>query len=313
MRFRLFSVAILCFSLMQTALSAGAETLPAWVNNPYAVCSEKSFCATGFGESLTLAKADARAGIGKIFETKIRSSFSSFLSQEDGEVKSSDREVILEETDAFMTAVDIKETYSSQAGVYALAELDKTLAASLLKEEISKLDEKIEILLSDTEPSSVRKAEKLYEKRLSLNQRYIILTGRPMLEFVSYKDIFKTKKAAIAHQNIFLSFQGEQDAATENTVKKIFIDNGYVLEKSPSAENRHIVFEIKSKKVPISVNKFEKYIFYFSIKQTDNAKTEKEILSTAVEAVELSKEQALQTALDEFEVFFQEHLDDFNL
>lgn len=310
-----FSAAFLCFSLTFFGQTANADkTIPAWVNNPYEVCSEEQFCATGFGEGLSLARSDARAGIGKIFETKVRSSFSSSLSQENGEVKSSDRDVVFEESDVLLTAVEIKETYESPAGVYALAVLNKPLAASLLQDEISKLDEKMELLLSDKEPASVKKAERLYEKRQTLNQRYIILTGHPALEVVSYEDIFKAKKAAGTKRDIYLVFKGEQDPAVEDAVKSVFIDNGYALVQTPSEQARSVVFSMKSKKVPLSVDKFEKYIFYFSMTSAQNSKNQKEaqILSTSIEAIELSEEQALITALEEFEVYLQDHLDDFN-
>lgn len=176
---------------------------PEWINNPYAVCAKEELCAVGVGSGLNSAKADARSGLAKVFEARIKSSFESTLNQNDDETTSKIRDYVSESSDVLLNAVEIKETFDTPTDVYALAVLNKPAAARITQEEIDDLDQKMKALLQEDSPAAAVRLEKLYEQRRGLNQRHIVLTGSPVIEEVTYEQVYGNKKARIGKRHIF--------------------------------------------------------------------------------------------------------------
>ena len=163
----LLTAGMICTSF---AVQAKEDKPPAWISNPYSVCDETAFCAAGSANSLNSAAAQARAGIGKIFQAHVKSSLSSAIESNNDNVLSSARTSLSEDSDVLLKTVEIKHSFQQGDTFYALAFLDKQKAARIVANEIDDIDSKMDAFINDDEATSARKAEKLYEKRQKLNE-----------------------------------------------------------------------------------------------------------------------------------------------
>ena len=155
------------FALTACAADKTVKTeLPAWVNSPYASCSADELCAVGTASNFALAKADARNGLAKVFQARIKSSFESDTRVKNDDVSSEMRDFVSETSDVMLNATEIRETFKDNGKFYALATLDKNKAARITREEIDDLDEKMTALLQDESPAAAVRLEKLYEKQI---------------------------------------------------------------------------------------------------------------------------------------------------
>lgn len=160
---RIFLTALFFAAAWPVQAKSGKEK-PAWINNPYAVCAKEELCAVGVGSGLNGAKADARSGLAKVFEARIKSSFESALNQNDDETTSKIRDYVSESSDVLLNAVEIKETFDTPTDIYALAVLNKPVAARITQEEIDDLDQKMTALLQEDSPAAAVRLENCMNK-----------------------------------------------------------------------------------------------------------------------------------------------------
>ena len=132
-----------------------AKSEPDWIRYPYKECEKNQICASGSGDTLNLAKADARNNILKYFKTEIKSSFKSSLFSDETEVKALNSDEINESSEGILKATEIKETYFDKSGFYAFAVLNKDVLQKEILADIRSLDLKMEILLSEKKSTMV--------------------------------------------------------------------------------------------------------------------------------------------------------------
>lgn len=125
---------------------------PLWVNSPYDVCSERELCAVGEGSGSLNANANARQALAKIFSTQIKSKTT--ISKRDqttsesegvwqGQTEEDFDQFIQEKTEQILKGVEIKASFQDKTSVYALAVLDRVVAAKLIAKEMGELDERM--------------------------------------------------------------------------------------------------------------------------------------------------------------------------
>lgn len=192
---------LICVSF---AVSAKEAEQPEWVSNPTAKCHENEFCSVGIGSSAKKADADASSGIAKIFEAKVKASFSSTTESSNDEVSSAVSSSVSESVSATVSNMEIKERFQKGNTFYSFAVLNKDRSAKMVREKIGDIDERMEMLLTDDTAMSAAKLEKLYEQRLGLNQQHIVLAGKGIPSTVSYSDVFKNKKAKTGGKDFYL-------------------------------------------------------------------------------------------------------------
>lgn len=300
------------FAFIPASLAAKKDEKPAWLNNPYAVCTQDEICAVGIGSGLNTAKADARSGIAKVFEAKIQSSFESTLSQDDQETTSKIRDYVSESSDVLLQAVDIRETYDTPENIYALAVLNKPAAARMTKEEIDDLDQKMEALLKEDTPAAAVRLEKLYEQRRGLNQRYIVLTGKPVMESVSYDQVYANKKARIGKRHIFLKTQGSANKAFDQAVRSVMKDNGYTFASAPSGTVPSVVISMTGEEQYSNISGFVKYAYHFTMKGPDKRGNTVDVLAATFEESGRTEQQAYKNALDSLKAYLSENILNLN-
>lgn len=300
---------------LMTAAQAQAKSKqekPEWINNPYAVCAKEELCAVGVGSGLNSAKADARSGLAKVFEARIKSSFESTLNQNDDETTSKIRDYVSESSDVLLNAVEIKETFDTPTDVYALAVLNKPAAARITQEEIDDLDQKMKALLQEDSPAAAVRLEKLYEQRRGLNQRYIVLTGSPVIEEVTYEQVYGNKKARIGKRHIFLSVAGKPDKAFDQTVRGVLKENGYTFANEADGRTPRVIISLQPEKQYSNIDGFVKYAYHFTMKAPDKKGKTIDVLATTLTETGRNERQAFSNALESLKAYLNENVLNLN-
>lgn len=300
---------------LMTAAQAQAKSKqekPEWINNPYAVCAKEELCAVGVGSGLNSAKADARSGLAKVFEARIKSSFESTLNQNDDETTFKIRDYVSESSDVLLNAVEIKETFDTPTDVYALAVLNKPAAARITQEEIDDLDQKMKALLQEDSPAAAVRLEKLYEQRRGLNQRHIVLTGSPVIEEVTYEQVYGNKKARIGKRHIFLSVAGKPDKAFDQTVRGVLKENGYTFADEADGRTPRVIISLQPEKQYSNIDGFVKYAYHFTMKAPDKKGKTIDVLATTLTETGRNERQAFSNALESLKAYLNENVLNLN-
>lgn len=304
---RIFLTVLLCAGIFPARAESDKEK-PEWINNPYTVCNKAELCAVGIGAGLNSAKADARSGLAKVFEARIKSSFEAALNQNNDETTSKIRDYISESSDVLLNAVEIKETFETPTDIYALAVLNKPVAARITQEEIDDLDQKMKALLQEDSPAAAVRLEKLYEQRRGLNQRHIVLTGSPVIEEVTYEQVYGNKKVRIGKRHIFLRVAGRPDKAFDQAVRSVLKENGYTFAAIPDDRTPPVTISLQPEKQYSNIEGFVKYAYHFTMKAPDKNGKIIDVLATTLIETGRNEQQARSNALESLKVYLNENV-----
>lgn len=285
---------------------------PKWVSNPSAACSKSEMCAVGTGASVKRAQADARNQIAKIFETKIKSSFESTLTEDDEKSSTRVRDYVSDESDVILQSVEIKETYETPADVYALAVMNKSVAAKITEQDIDALDRKMQAFLTDDSPAAAVQLEKLYEERRGVNQRHIVLTGRPVAEKITYEQVYGNKKDRIGKRHIFLTIDGKPNPSFDQAVRSVLKENGYTFAASASEDTPKVTISFEEEEQYINIQGFVKYAYHFKMKAPDKKGRTIDVLATTIEESGRNRQQTFQNALASLKDYVKENILNLN-
>ena len=310
----LFLICFLLTVILQTgaadAKASEAGQKPKWINNSSAACSKTELCAVGTGATVKRAQTDARNQIAKIFESKIKSSFEVTSTETDTRV----HDFVSDESDVILESVEIKETYEDEKSgdVYALAVMNKTVAARITKKDMNDLDQKMSVLLKDESPAAAVQLEKLYEERRSYNRRYTVLTGHPMDEVVSYDQVYGNKKDRIGKRHIFLTVDGKPNTAFDQAVRSVLKENGYTFAASASEETPKVTISFEEEEQYMKVKGFVKYAYHFTMRAPDQKGQMIDVLATTIEESGRNQQQAFNNALASLKGYIKENILNLN-
>ena len=294
----------------KTAADGGSK--PKWINDPYALCAPDEMCAVGTGATLNRAKSDARNGLAKVFESKIKSSFETTFIDENDSSYSKIKDYISDESDVILQSVEIKETFETPTDIFALAVLNKPVAARITKQDIDDLDQKMLALLKEDTPAAAVQLEKLYEDRRTHNRRYTVLTGHPMTEQVTYDQVYGNKKNRIGKRHIFLTVDGKPNASFDQAVRSVLKENGYTFAASESGETPKVVISFEEEEQYMKVKGFVKYAYHFTMKAPDKKGRMIDVLATTIEESGRNQQQAFKNALSSLKDYIKENILNLN-
>lgn len=300
----------LCLASCASAGTDGAKKkagAPDWIDNPAAACASNELCAVGEGRTPKSAKADARAALGKIFETKVASSFENTLSQDEEGTRERVNDSVSEKSDIVLEAVEIRETYDGADRVSALAVLNKDKAAKLFKRDMEKLDEDMEEIRSRRTPPSAIRLEKMFAERAGLNRRYVVLTGKNYTESLSYADVVAYKKA-VTGKKIHLTTKGGR--AFDKAIRNAMIENGYAFVADPEKAAAQVTATVESDEQYLNVKGFVKFAFRFTLRGPDKAGKQVEQLVESFDETGRNEVQAAANATEALKKYLSEHLVD---
>lgn len=297
---------------------------PEWLNEAAKGCNLNELCAVGEAPGSLGADVAARNNLAKIFETKVRSNLNIGTSSSStvksgvvsGVVNEEVSQRIQEQTDQVLKGVEIRVVYEDDESFYALAVLNKKVAARRIAAEIEAVDTEMSAYLNDGRRSSLNKALKRYYIRNNLNERHQFLADRRIASPVSLRTILKKKKQ-------------KRDLGT--TVKVKFHEVGGISEvnhliishllendfKVVTGENRKSSFTIKGslkkEEQHMNVKGFKRFKFFLQLK-SENTNSEK------IGALEFSSVQtgrnvqhAYENAMPEIKKYLDEKLGELNI
>lgn len=247
--------------------SFAAKKTPDWVNNVDKECSKNEICAIGNGDTMNMARTDARNNILKYFETSVNARFKSSLSTDEKTIDSSKSEDLEEVSNGILKGVKIKTTYGEGSDYYALATLNKDVAIKEIKSDIDKADNKMKLLLAENNIKYNRQLEKLYNQRDALNKRYLVLTGNMVPEVVKYEDIFKVKKTS-GELSLKYYIENTSDNFSHSIasyLSSILVENGAKIANAEKNANRIVQVTINKTNLHLNIEGFIKQMYSLQI------------------------------------------------
>lgn len=287
-----------------------AKNKPEWLSNIDNLCDKNSICVTGSGNTLNLAKADARNNIQKVFETKISSKFNNTLISNNDKIEENTYEELNDETSGILSGINIIKTYEDDEKFYVFAKLDKIKTSNEIKIEIQKLDEKMKILLAENDYASAIKLEDLYTQRDKLSKKYLFLTNKELKEKITYDQIIKNKKNK---KNNNLSYFIETNDPYDSLlpiIKEVLVKNGLNIITNKQGLVKIVKANLNMEKEHINVEGFEKYKLYLNIDILKNNKTTGFIKIEFLETGR-DKKQIYNKSIEKIKKYIEENFEEF--
>lgn len=276
---------------------------PAWIDSPAAGCLPSELCAVGSGGSLTAAQINARAALAKIFETNIRSSVTTRADTASVRLD----EVIMESADAVLKAVDVRRTYDDGGNFYALAVLDRAEGAKNAREEMDRLDTRMEILLKEKNLPAAVRLEEAYDKRAAVNGRYRILSGKAYPEKITYEQAAAFKASLFKHRAVAVTAPRGQDGL-RRAVQEALSEAGYAVAGVPAQNIPEAAVSVTAEPQYMNVPGFVRYTFTFQITVPGKNKERSEAATASFSEAGRSYEQAYENAVAAFKDYLKTHI-----
>jgi hypothetical protein len=245
---------------------------PAWVEKVGDYCEKQFFCAVGEGENKIQASASARLELAKIFKVGIKSgqSFLTFGKQEkhQGVVKEMQLKNIQEDVETLVEGIDIAATFEENGRVFALAKMNRTLAAQRLQAEIDKFDEEMQQLKGQSSRKKRFEFLSKWEKREMVADRVEFLAEiRPPMKISRQIFLEERKKFYDQLGVVFLMFpKGENPPSSiDEFLKREMLDFGLQIRPTEKNTDYLIKGQWKQTKKHLKVEGFEKWELSFTL------------------------------------------------
>ena len=302
-------------SILFLSLALFAAEEPKWVKEAEKVCKKHQICAVGQAEGRKLAEVDARAGIAKVFETKIKSKYTQTMSETNGDVSQSMMEEIVEEVNQSIEGIKLEDSYQGKLDYFVFAVLNKKRAAKGFRTKIKGLDEKMKVLLKDGSAKSVRQASKMFKIRERLNYRLEFVAGSGIPSKVSYGEVFKKKKESTKNVKLFVKIDENEPKEVEALMITLLSEMGYKIISGDSKKATHTIEgKFVAEKQFLNVEGFEKYKFLLQIIAKNNKNGDKSgSLDHTVIRMGRDFMQCLENALPMIRDYLNENLSNLNI
>ena len=299
------------------SISSFAQKRPEWVNNPSKKCKKTDICSVGSGINREAANADAQLQLARIFDNKIAGSFSQKISSDNSHVSETSSEEITQNTEVILKGVTVIETFDDGESVYLLASLNKSKSASMIKNDIEVLDQKIKDLTDNSKGLRQAEVQRLFEQRQILDQRHEFLAGRSIPHTHNLSEMTSKRKREVASLITHVYLDEDEPKAIEQQLATLLSKNGLRITRgqvlNPSA-NFIVTGELSSEKQYLKVEGFEKYSFRLKISAKNASKrisTGEIMLSTEETGRNFS--QAHSKAISVFKDQLEEKLGELNI
>lgn len=273
---------------------------PKWLSDLSSECKKSELCAVGSGMSLSMAKVNATSGIAKIFETKIKSTFTTELTIDGGQENQWGSERIEEATEMALNGVVHPLTYSGKEEYFALAKVKKSKLARIYQNEMNKLSDKMKALSEVERTGALFELENLYKTWDVFQSRYSFLTGIDQRPPISYREILRRKQKAASDVVIHLYLDEKKPQQLTPHLESILTQIGYSIAKGKvlDSDATHLLIgKIKWQKEFLKVEGFEKYKFIFNLNAKNRRHLQSGTMSFSVSETGRDFEQAYQKAM----------------
>jgi hypothetical protein len=293
-KFKNTVIGVMCL----TSISLFAR--PEWIDDTSKVCKKSELCAVGSGISLSMAKVNATSSIAKIFETKVKSTFTTEVTFEGGSETSWGNERIEEATEMALNGVMHPHSYNGKDYYYALAKVKKSKLARIFQKEMDLLAEKMVATSKVKRTGALFELENLYKSWELFSKRYTFLTGIDKSAPLSYKEILERKRNAASDVVIHLYLDEKKPRQLTPHLESILTQIGYTISKGEvmGSDATHLLIgKLKWQKEFLKVKGFEKYKFIFSLDAKNRRHRQSGKMSYSISETGRNFEQAYQKAL----------------
>ncbi|MGK0367687.1 MAG: hypothetical protein ACI9QD_000825 [Thermoproteota archaeon] len=298
------------------------SVVPEWVYSPMDICNERNeICASGEGDSLAEADANARKSLASIFETNIKSSFSSFSSSTGEGMDPSMHEYaaetfkqINETVDQALEGVTIKQRADKDKVFFALARLDKRKAAEALRSEIKNVDEKLKQAHALNKRSMLRKMMTLFKLREDLASRYQFLSDRNLKSPVTLADINKIKYGTTAQVKMILLKIKDGSRDVKLSLKNILTQIGHkVVSRNAGRIDIKIKGGLESSKEHFNVNGFVKFTHTLTLTALNKKNEKIGSILKSMTAMGRSKADTYRKVKNKLAKYIEEQISELNI
>jgi len=293
--------------------------VPNWVYAPDSGCSkQKEICASGEGESLAAADANAKKALGSIFETKIKSTFelqkSSFSDQEAVELSERVYSEVTESVDIILKGVSVTKRALKDNLHFSLVALDKIKASATLRNEIRLLDDQIDHMYKQQKKSSIIKMLFLFDKREMLNDKYTLINGLSLRSAYSFSKIDSIRFAQEKTNRLVVKAVNEVPRTLKKWIEGVFTNVGYKLTKTKNKDFDYMVkLKYFAKEEFLKVKGFKKYSFSIIAEGKNNVGDKLGVLNATVVGMGRNQQDAFLKVKEKLKTMFENKLDTLNL
>lgn len=246
---------------------------PEWIHSPYEFCNEKiEFCTVGMGQDREEASKKAQEAMAQIFEVKVQgqTTIEDSLSQSSSSSESnlSIEKVLSTSVDEVLKGVQVKEVYPMEEDLYyALASLNKNVAARTLREDIRQIEDDLNAQVKKELIFSWAHILELIDMRDALYARYKILALTTADLIVTKTSVDESLSAKRKNLNFIFepSFHPELKGVLENIIETYQIS---VVSDASKAQYK-IISQVTFEPLHIKVKGFVKYQVSLHLKAID--------------------------------------------
>lgn len=239
--------------------------LPNWVIKPMENCKDGYLCATGEGDNILSASANARNELAKQFSVSVNSDTIISIKQQDDVSKAKASYSVNESVNEVMSGSKIEQTFKDSKGiVYAFAVIDKAKIEKELLTEINDVDHKMSALFSSN-PLPVKTIKTLIKARDEKSAKYLSLTGNKIPEKFTLNDVKKAKSANSYSLNI-----ENDDIGLQSFLRNEIFDH---YDKIDPKATKIVKGKVDLEKQYLNVEGFEKYNISIDLSCVENGKT----------------------------------------
>lgn len=307
---------ISAFFLLGLLTQAAWSQNPAWVNNPQRECPDNFLCSVGEAAGRSQAKAQARAGIAKIFQTEIKSKFTEVVFANDNLSEQSMSATTEEMTDMTLEGVEILKFHEDKLGYYALAGLNKRKLAANYRTKLDEIDQELSSLWQGGQVGDLMKMGPLMAKRSLYYDRIAFLTGLKVPLPISFKAYLSKKKGLFNKVTIKIGDELDMPKELREVIAKELSQLGFNLNTGGSSSGPSTHFlkgKLETKKEYLNVEGFERHRFNLILKAFD--KNQKETGFLKFETVDTGRnfEQTFEKAMNSISEYLNKNIHVLNI
>lgn len=297
---------------------------PNWLFEPAKGCEVHELCAVGEAPGSLGADVAARKNLAKIFETKVKSNLnvkttSSSETKEGVVTGSANQDVaekIEEQTEQVLKGVEIRQIYEDSESFFALAVLDKRVAAKRLSSEIEAVDTEMMAYLNDGRRSSLNKALKKYYIRNGLNERHQFLSGRRIGSPVSLRSILakkKLKRDLGTTVRVLFEEVGGISEVNHLIISHLLENDFKVVTETNKRSEFAILGSLKKERQHMNVRGFERYKFFLQLKSQNGDGVKIGALEFNTIQTGRNLQHAYENAMPDIRHFLDDKLGELNI
>lgn len=293
------------------------EVKPKWIYSPSEGCRNQiELCASGEGDTFEQSDLNSKKSLASIFETRIKSKFEidklNLLNDEVSTIEEKISSKVEAEVDVVLNSSYIKERYEKDQIHFSLAVLDKRRASSVLKEEISKLDDDLLHHFKLKNRLYLNKMLIAFNTRSELNERLIILSNKSITSPVTFSQIKMIKFLSLKNENIHVEAVDDLPKSLKSKFEDLLVNLNYKL-VTRNAADFIIKIDFNEKDDYLNVDGFQKVSYQLAVETYDPKGRKLGGYSVSLSTKGRTKRDSFTKMEEKMSTQFEEKIDKLNL